>query len=154
MATHTTLASLFSDIANAIRNLTGSSAPIKADDFPAAISGITNGVVDWAWGYGYGDKCVVEDMAGVPVSFFINCVPDTMHADDDDTVLCVHYDGTNTEGIYVSPARASSLQGGTYCKYSSTAFSWSYDNGYLTITSNDATLRFPSTTFNCYYAHN
>lgn len=41
--THTTLASLFSAIANAIRAKTGSSAQIVADDFPDAIAAIPTG---------------------------------------------------------------------------------------------------------------
>lgn len=38
--THSTLASLFGDIADAIRAKTGGSADIVADDFPTAIAGI------------------------------------------------------------------------------------------------------------------
>jgi hypothetical protein len=43
MATHTTLASLFTAIADAIRAKTGSAEPIVADDFPTAISNISAG---------------------------------------------------------------------------------------------------------------
>lgn len=39
-----TLTELFTNIANAIRSKTGSSASIKAEDFPSAISGISVGV--------------------------------------------------------------------------------------------------------------
>lgn len=38
---HSTLNSLFSDIADAIRSKTGSSETIIADDFPEAIEGIS-----------------------------------------------------------------------------------------------------------------
>ena len=41
MPNHASLASLFGDIADAIRGKTGGSAPIVADDFPTAIAGIT-----------------------------------------------------------------------------------------------------------------
>ena len=41
--THTTLTSRFSDIADAIRGKTGSSATIVADDFPTAIASIPTG---------------------------------------------------------------------------------------------------------------
>ena len=41
--THSTLTSLFSDIADAIRAKTGSSATIVADDFPTAIANIPTG---------------------------------------------------------------------------------------------------------------
>lgn len=41
--TYTTLGTLFTAIANAIRAKTGSSATIKADDFPTAISNIPSG---------------------------------------------------------------------------------------------------------------
>lgn len=44
MAKHTTLASLFSDIAVAIRAKTGKTDKLVADDFPTAIAGITTGV--------------------------------------------------------------------------------------------------------------
>lgn len=44
---HTTLASLFSDIADAIRSKTESTAPLVADEFPAAIRALENNKV-WA----------------------------------------------------------------------------------------------------------
>ena len=43
MATHTTLASLFTDIADSIRAKTGKTDNIVADDFPEEIAGITTG---------------------------------------------------------------------------------------------------------------
>lgn len=45
MANHTTLRSLFSAIASAIRAKTGGSADIVADDFPTAISAIPTGII-------------------------------------------------------------------------------------------------------------
>lgn len=44
MANHTSLASLFTDIANAIRAKLGSNASIVADNFPAAIQSIPTGI--------------------------------------------------------------------------------------------------------------
>lgn len=44
MAKHTTLASLFTDIAAAIRAKTGKTDKLVADDFPTAIASITTGV--------------------------------------------------------------------------------------------------------------
>lgn len=44
--THSTLSSLFTDIANAIRNKTGGSSPIVADDFPTEIANIPSGGID------------------------------------------------------------------------------------------------------------
>ncbi|MBQ6535548.1 MAG: hypothetical protein IJI40_02035 [Firmicutes bacterium] len=41
MPNHTSLVSLFGDIADAIRGKTGGSSQIAADDFPTAIAGIT-----------------------------------------------------------------------------------------------------------------
>lgn len=46
---HTTLTSLFTDIADAIRAKTGSSSAIVADDFPSAITAIPSGSSDWNW---------------------------------------------------------------------------------------------------------
>lgn len=43
MATHSTLTGLFTDIADAIRAKTGSSASIVADNFPSAIAAISGG---------------------------------------------------------------------------------------------------------------
>lgn len=43
MATHTTLVSLFNDIASAIRQKTGAQATIIADNFPQAIQNIPTG---------------------------------------------------------------------------------------------------------------
>lgn len=45
--THTTLTSLFSDIADSIRAKTGSSADIVADNFPTEIAAIPSGGVSW-----------------------------------------------------------------------------------------------------------
>lgn len=42
MPNHTSLVSLFGDIADAIRGKTGGSSQIAADDFPTAIAGITS----------------------------------------------------------------------------------------------------------------
>lgn len=44
MATHTTLASLFADIADAIRATTGSTEAIVADNFPTEIANMQKGV--------------------------------------------------------------------------------------------------------------
>ena len=44
MATHTSLRSLFTAIANAIRAKTGGNADIVADDFPTAIAAISTGI--------------------------------------------------------------------------------------------------------------
>lgn len=44
--THSTLSSLFTDIANAIRTKTGSSAQIVADNFPTEIANIPSGGID------------------------------------------------------------------------------------------------------------
>lgn len=44
--THSTLSSLFTDIANAIRNKTGGTAQIVADDFPTEIANIPSGGID------------------------------------------------------------------------------------------------------------
>jgi len=52
MATHTTLGSLFSDIADAIREKTGSSDAIVADNFPTAISDIRTGSTTFGNGVG------------------------------------------------------------------------------------------------------
>lgn len=46
MPNHTSLASLFGDIADAIRAKTGGAAQITADDFPTAIAGIAVGYAD------------------------------------------------------------------------------------------------------------
>lgn len=45
MPTHTSLPSLFTDIADAIREKTGDSGQIAAENFPAAISEIVTGLV-------------------------------------------------------------------------------------------------------------
>ena len=54
---HTTLTSLFTDIAGAIRSKTGDSAEIKADDFDTAIEAIPSG--------GGGGEYTVEQLLGV-----------------------------------------------------------------------------------------
>lgn len=48
MATHTTLTSLFTDIADAIREKTGDTENIVADEFPDAIADIPSGGEDIA----------------------------------------------------------------------------------------------------------
>lgn len=48
MATHTSLASLFTAIADAIRAKTGGTAKIVADNFPTEIAAIEAGVIEVA----------------------------------------------------------------------------------------------------------
>ena len=43
MATHTNLSSLFTDIADSIRSVSGSTASIQADTFPTAIHSLGSG---------------------------------------------------------------------------------------------------------------
>ena len=43
MATHTNLSSLFTDIADSIRSVSGSTASIQADTFPTAIQSLGSG---------------------------------------------------------------------------------------------------------------
>ena len=67
---HTTLTSLFTDIAGAIRSKTGDSAKIKADDFDTAIEAIQTGG-------GGGGEFTVEQFLGV------------------DPINSISYDGTS-----------------------------------------------------------
>ena len=67
---HTTLTSLFTDIAGAIRSKTGDSAEIKADDFDTAIEAIPTGG-------GGGGEFTVEQFLGV------------------DPINSISYDGTS-----------------------------------------------------------
>ena len=58
MANHTSLASLFTDIANAIRAKLGSNASIVADNFPGAIQSIPTGIDGNNIGYGITDGSI------------------------------------------------------------------------------------------------
>lgn len=70
--THTSLTSLFSDIADAIRGKTGGSASIMADDFPSAIAGIpSGGTVATATATGDGTGVISFSVSGNPIAFAI-----------------------------------------------------------------------------------
>ena len=65
--THTTLTSLFTDIANAIRNKTGSTGTIVADNFPAAIANIPTGGTSTPPTPTAGDTPVIINVSGITV---------------------------------------------------------------------------------------
>lgn len=89
MATHTTLSSLFTAIADAIREKTGGTDTIVADDFPTAIAGISTGpsLEDCTW-----ELISAISAAGMGSSLF--SVGDTKSVAISGTVGALDIDGT------------------------------------------------------------
>lgn len=112
--TYTTLNALFTAIANAIRTKTGSSATIKADDFPTAISNIPSGkfyqgtvdisasarTIAFSTGVDFTSAC---KFIIAPVSVT------TVQAVAQSQPFMFSYDGTTLKGYYQSASGTGSI---------------------------------------------
>ncbi len=126
---HTSLASLFSDIADAIRAKTGGTAALVADNFPTAIGAIPSLRTATA------SKTLSTTsrnlaFSGLPAKpklfycwYASSIVGTTAY------VSSVFYDGTSTLGYYNSTSSNGKII------YSATNFSYTYSNGTLTVKS-------------------
>lgn len=123
--THSTLTSLFSDIADAIRGKTGSSATIVADDFPTAIANIPTGgggitttevanatgttlEITSGGGGGGANTCTLTlDENGVTVSNFSNGTPSgsycAMGCFNAESFVVFQYDSEHGDWVLIIP---------------------------------------------------
>ena len=117
---HTTLTSLFSDIADAIRAKTGSSAAIVADNFPSAIAAISTGTVATATKEVSGSgntREITFTVSGDPQAW--SCMLTTAaQAYGSMYYVAAQYDGTTVNawtksGTYYSDVMTSSYSNGT-----------------------------------------
>ena len=131
---HTSLASLFSDIADAIRGKTGSSAQIVADNFPTAIAGIEARKIGTATTtIGSSNTAEISfNVSGNPVAFALQFENSSyVNASSTRTVASVIFDGSNY---------GHTMTRNGYLYFYSGQVSTAYSNGVLTATiSNSST---------------
>ena len=134
---HTSLTSLFSDIADAIRAKTGGSSAIVADDFPTAIAAIQAGLT-------FASPVTAQrtnnlninfsNLAAEP-KFFVLFASASSGVDITSTgnsrTVFVQYDGTNTKGAYMLWTKNSNTAWTVVTTYS---YSWDSTTNTLTIT--------------------
>ena len=141
MPTYTALPSLFSAIANAIRGKTGSSAQMVADEFPeeiAAIPGARMATATASPGSGTSLSLSFSGLQGEPKMFGVRAPANTITTSYSyRRVIFVGYDGT-ADMFGVS---GKGPTGGSSMNLYSTGsrFSFTYNNGTLTITSSGST---------------
>ena len=129
MPNHTSLASLFTDIADAIRGKTGGSAQLVADDFPTAIAAIPSLRVATASKTltSVATSISFTDLPGSPLLFYCfyagNLVGTSVR------VSSVLYDGNSCQGYNNSNTTNGKIN------HSTAYYSYTYSNGTLTIRS-------------------
>lgn len=129
---HTSLASLFSDIADAIRAKTGSSSTIVADNFPSAIAAISTGasatatqtVADYAY-----ETSLSFSVAGTPQKWACILTSRGSSSGYGTFLIAALYDGSNVYTL----AYANGLS-------TSVSVSQSYSNGTLTLSTSSASV--------------
>lgn len=128
MPNHTSLASLFTDIADAIRARTGGSTQITADDFPTAIAAIPSFNVAKTTATGSGLRSIsFSNLPGQPLLFY--CYKQaTTYNSHYRHIIAAFYDGTDLRG-YVTGESGTSVR----LDYRSSLGSFSYNNNILTI---------------------
>lgn len=134
--THTTLASLFSDIADAIRSKTESTAPLVADEFPAAIRALENNKV-WVGLVNVPSGCtsITIDCGFKPTS----CAGGVFGNRFYEGIASVAYDGVTAWISYLEEETDDDTQGGrtVTVTLSDTGITLSGWNQYLCTGSND-----------------
>lgn len=135
MPNHASLASLFGDIADAIRGKTGGSAPIVADDFPTAIAGIPSlrvGTQTITSGSSLVRGISFTDLPAEPVYFFCMGTPSYTGAMSGSTtyryVTSVWFDG---EHVYSH--RLSRGSNTAYVYFDTDVVTKSYSDGTLSL---------------------
>lgn len=134
---HTSLASLFSDIADAIRAKTGGSSQIVADNFPTAIAAIQAGLT-------FASPITATrrnnlnidfpNLAAEPkffVLFASHSSGISITTTGNSRTVFVQYDGANTKGAYMVWTKGSNTAWTILTTYS---YSWDSTTNTLTIT--------------------
>ena len=148
MPNHNSLASLFGDIADAIRDKTGGSSPIVADDFPTAIAAIsTKTLVQATVSMSNSATKSITGLLGKPL-FFVLLAPAisqtassyiTAAWSSSDTAMTFHYGNMPT--------------GSKWALTKDTTGSWSYSNGTLSVNSQNTYRKFFSGTYTLVYVY-
>lgn len=137
MATHTSIASLFSDIANAIRAKTGGSSQIVADNFPAAIATIPAiRAASVKARASSATSITFTGLQGQPKSFsmfYQGSVGPIPTSSSNRMTFYVIFDGANT--ITFRVYRNTTTNHSIYYSYTTSVSSWTYNNGTLVLTS-------------------
>ena len=131
MPNHTSLASLFGDIADAIRAKTGSSAQIVADNFPASITAISSLRVVTASKdlTSTTRNLVFNNLPGEPLLFY--CYYPGNISGTSARVSSVFYDGNRCRGFSNSTSSSGKIQ------HSTSYYSYTYSDGTLTVKSSN-----------------
>ena len=130
---HTSLASLFSDIADAIRAKTGGTAALVADDFPTAIAGIPAGLTlasPLTAKRSSATAIAFSSLQGKPEFFAVVVAGGSIQLTSSGyRTLAVIYDGTDVRGVYFYRGSSSAIG------YNSTTdFSYTWNAGTSTLT--------------------
>lgn len=134
MPNHNSLASLFEDIADAIRDKTGGSAPIVADDFPTAIAAISSCNVGKKTAFndhGTATSLPFSGLSGRPKAFFVRCTTSLLQGSGSYYyVAAVRWDGSDTGGVAGNCFNRSS---GSLSNVTS-GYSYTWNSGTSTLT--------------------
>lgn len=128
---HTSLTSLFSDIADAIRAKTGSSATIVADNFPAAIANISAGTVATA-------TQTISGSNSLTITFSVSGEPQAW------AIMLTTAGSVYGSGYYVA-AQYDGITVNAWTKdgsFLNSGITSSYENGALTITAAQSNYKY------------
>lgn len=146
MPNHTSLASLFSDIADAIRAKTGDNNQIVAGDFPAEISGITTGLTfaSLVTATRSGNLVITASNLAAEPKFFVLFADGSnfsITSTGNSRSALVIFDGTNLKGYCLRWEKGSGTYWESYTTYSK---AWNSTTNTLTITAPSG-KQFPAT---------
>ena len=138
---HTSLASLFSDIAAAIRAKSGGTAQIVADDFPDAIAAIPTGTVAVATATRSHARSIQFSVAGEPKAFALQSTAErTLGSSTAFEVVCAVSDGatltyscagtSNQVYYYTDGSLTAAYAGGTLTLTTLAARPWKANASY------------------------
>ena len=142
---HTSLASLFTDIADAIRGKTGGTAALVADDFPTAIAGIPAGLTlasPLTARRSSATAIAFSSLQGKPEFFAVVVAGGAIQLTSSALrTLAVIYDGTNVRGVYFYRGSSSAVAYNTTTYFS---YTWDADTNTLTVETSNSSYEFHS----------
>ena len=129
---HTTLTSLFSDIADAIRAKTGGSAQLVADDFPTAIAAIPSCTVATASATAGGSRSIsFSGLAARPKLWAVIATGDVNNTQSYYYATSAVWDGNSVRALALArPGTNTAMIGDKY----ESNWTQSFNNGTLTVT--------------------
>ena len=142
---HTSLASLFTDIADAIRGKTGGTAALVADDFPTAIAGIPTGLTlasPLTAKRSSATAIAFSSLQGKPEFFAVVAAGNSIQlTSNGGRILVVIYDGTDVRGVYFYRGSSSSIG---YTVTQNFSYTWDAGTNTLTVTVSNTSTEFHS----------